>query len=89
MKKFCLIWGLVFLLTYLIYPAAAQENVDLTKVNRRLDVIAGQLEKSPPSEEKIELFLQENNQTLAKILQKKAGAFIPVIGRKRRYFLCD
>lgn len=84
MKKFCLIWGLVFLLTYLIYPAAAQENVDLTKVNRRLDVIASQLEKTPPSEEKIELFLQENNQTLAKILQKKADLLLDLATIQKR-----
>ncbi len=84
MKKFGLILGLLGVLFFITWPVNALENINLTKISRRLDAISLQLETTKPSEEQIELFLQENNQILADILQKKADLLLDLATIQKR-----
>ncbi len=84
MKKFGLILGLLGILFFITWPVNALENINLTKISRRLDAISLQLETTKPSEEQIELFLQENNQILADILQKKADLLLDLATIQKR-----
>lgn len=84
MKKFGLILGLLGVLFFITWPVNALENINLTKISRRVDAISLQLETTKPSEEQIELFLQENNQILADILQKKADLLLDLATIQKR-----
>ena len=81
-----LFFGLKLLIIVILFSTyvQAQENVNLTKISRRLDAISLQLETAKPSPEQIELFLQENNQILADILQKKADLLLDLATIQKR-----
>ena len=81
-----LFFGLKLLIICILFSmhVQAQENVNLTKISRRLDAISLQLETAKPSPEQIELFLQENNQILADILQKKADLLLDLATIQKR-----